>query len=230
MTQPLLEVSGLTKSFEHQGRQLDVLCGVDLIIAPADRIAVIGKSGAGKSTLLHVLGALDRPTSGSINFRGQDLLSLSASQLANFRNRSIGFMFQFHHLLPVFSALENVMMPQLIARVTKKAAREKASYWLEQVGLSERMNHRPGELSGGEQQRVALARALSTNPALLLADEPTGNLDGRTSDEIHALFDRINAEHGTALLVVTHNLDLASRMPRRLRMVDGVLIDAEAAA
>lgn len=219
----LLEIRDLHKAFDLEGRRIEVLRGIDLTIEKGERIAVVGSSGAGKSTLLHMLGTLDRPSSGTVIFEGQDLFSLSASRLAAFRNRKIGFMFQFHHLLPEFTALENVMMPALIGRAGRKEAAQDARYWLEAVGLGERTAHRPGELSGGEQQRVALARALMTRPALLLADEPTGNLDSKTSDGIHALFEQINAEHGTAMLVVTHSQSLAGRMPRRLRMVDGRL-------
>lgn len=224
---PLLQVRGLKKSFEHKGQRIEVLRGLDLDIAVGERIAVLGTSGAGKSTLLNVLGTLDLPTEGEIFFEGQDLLKLSAKQLAAFRNRQIGFMFQFHHLLPEFTALENVMMPALIARESKANAREEAEALLDAVGLSPRLTHRPGELSGGEQQRVALARALMGRPALLLADEPTGNLDSQTSAGIHALFDQVNADFGTALLVVTHNQSLAAQMPRRLYMRDGRLAEEE---
>lgn len=223
MTPPLLQVRGLKKSFEHQGRRIEVLRGLDLDIAVGERIAVLGTSGAGKSTLLNVLGTLDLPTEGQIWFEGRDLLTLSAKQLAAFRNQQIGFMFQFHHLLPEFTALENVMMPALIARRAKAEAAAEARQLLDAVGLKDRLTHRPGELSGGEQQRVALARALVGRPALLLADEPTGNLDSQTSAGIHALFDQVNAEFNTALLVVTHNQDLAQRMPRRIFMHDGLL-------
>ncbi|MBU0550275.1 ABC transporter ATP-binding protein [Myxococcota bacterium] len=223
MTSPLLQVRGLKKSFEHQGRRIEVLRGLDLDIAVGERIAVLGTSGAGKSTLLNVLGTLDLPTEGQIWFEGRDLLTLSAKQLAAFRNQQIGFMFQFHHLLPEFTALENVMMPALIARRAKAEAAAEARQLLDAVGLKDRLTHRPGELSGGEQQRVALARALVGRPALLLADEPTGNLDSQTSAGIHALFDQVNAEFNTALLVVTHNQDLAQRMPRRIFMHDGLL-------
>lgn len=222
---PLLQARRLSKSFRHEGRDIHVLQEVDLEIQRGERIAVVGRSGAGKSTLLHVLGTLDAPTGGEILFDGKDVLSMSRRALAAFRNETIGFIFQFHHLLPEFTAVENVMLPALIRRWTKKKARVEAERFLEEVGLSHRMTHRPGELSGGEQQRVALARALMSRPKLLLADEPTGNLDSNTSEEIHALFDRLNAEHGTAMLVVTHSLELARRMPRRLRMSDGQLLD-----
>ena len=219
----LIETRALSKSFDHEGRRIDVLRSIDLTIGRGERVAVIGSSGAGKSTLLQVLGTLDRPTSGSVHFDGEDVFALGAARLAAFRNRAIGFMFQFHHLLPEFTALENVMMPALIARQAKSEAADRARYWLGAVGLTERLAHRPGELSGGEQQRVALARSLMNNPKLLLADEPTGNLDSVTSDGIHRLFEQINDEHGTAMMVVTHNRALAARMPRCLTMVDGTL-------
>lgn len=225
----LLEARDLRKSFDHQGRRIDVLKGIDLQIRRGDRIAIVGQSGAGKSTLLHVLGTLDSPTSGALAFEGADLLSMNARRLAEFRNRSIGFMFQFHHLLPEFTALENTMMPLLIRRTPRAEAQRRAEEWLAAVGLEHRLTHRPGELSGGEQQRVALARALVTQPALVLADEPTGNLDSRTSEGIHQLFGRINAEHGTAMLIVTHNPRLARVMPRRLRMEDGLLVEEDGA-
>jgi len=230
MTEPLLETRELSKVFDHEGRALEVLSGVDLVIERGDQIAIVGQSGAGKSTLLHILGTLDAPTSGTVLFRGKDVFAQSSRKLAAFRNETIGFMFQFHHLLPEFSALENVMMPLLIRRRSRRDARERALHWLDAVGLSERISHRPGELSGGEQQRVALARALVGEPALLLADEPTGNLDRHTSDGIHNLFTRINEDYGTAMLVVTHNPILAERMPRNLRMIDGSLATMNEAA
>lgn len=226
---PLLEVRGLSKSFKHDGQTISVLKDIDFAMQPGERVAIVGTSGAGKSTLLHVLGTLDRPSAGSIHFEGKDLAKLSARKLAAFRNQSVGFMFQFHHLLPILTAVENVMMPALIQRASKAEARDRAESWLEAVGLSHRLKHRPGELSGGEQQRVALARALMSTPRILMADEPTGNLDSGTSDGIHALFDKMNDEHGTALLIVTHNTALARRMPRRLRMLDGQLIEENAA-
>src|SRR5262245_47289709 len=175
-------VEKLYKVFLHGERRLEVLRGIDLAISPGERVAVIGASGVGKSTLLHVLGTLDLPTSGSIRFDGRDLARLSQSALAEFRNREIGFVFQFHHLLPEFTALENVMMPPLINRIPREQALARSRAILERVGLAERVSHRPGELSGGEQQRVALARALIMDPKLLLADEPTGNLDSRTGE------------------------------------------------
>lgn len=221
----LLVARALSKTFEHEGAQIRVLQELNFTMRPRERVAVVGSSGAGKSTLLHLLGALDTPSSGEVIFEGVSLASLSAAALAAFRNEKIGFMFQFHHLLKDLTALENVMMPALIARVPRREAAERAGRWLEEVRLSHRASHRPSELSGGEQQRVALARALVNHPRLLLADEPTGNLDQRTSAEVHGLLTRVNEEHGTALLVVTHNPELAGLMPRQVRMADGLLID-----
>ncbi len=220
-----IEVSGLHKEFEHGGRIIRVLSGIDLELSPGERVAVVGSSGAGKSTLLHVLGTLDLPTRGSIRFNGEEITRMSPARLADFRNRSIGFVFQFHHLLNEFTALENVMMPALIQRRPRAQAMRRAADILGRVGLSQRLSHKPGELSGGEQQRVALARAMVLEPVLLLADEPTGNLDKRTGEEIHELFVELNQERGTTLLVVTHNTDLAAMMPRVLEMVDGGLVN-----
>ncbi len=222
---PLLEVKGLSKTFEHGGRSLDVLRDIDLTLNEGELLTVVGRSGAGKSTLLHVLGAIDMPTSGSIHFRGQDLLAMSNSRLAEFRNRAIGFVFQFHHLLPEFTAVENVMMPGLIQRLSRQEALDRARDLLVSVGLEDRLTHRPGELSGGEQQRVALARALVLRPNLLLADEPTGNLDSKTGEAIHDLFFSLNEQFKSTMLIVTHNNDLAARLPRKLRMEDGTLFD-----
>ena len=218
---PLVQVQNLTKMFHHGGRELPVLRGINLTLHEGEMVSVVGRSGVGKSTLLHVLGTIDAPTSGRIIFEDKDIGKLGASQLAAFRNRSIGFVFQFHHLLPEFTALENVMMPQLIQRVARRTAEERALSLLHLVGLAERVTHRPGELSGGEQQRVALARAVVMKPRLLLADEPTGNLDTVTGEAILELFERLNRELNMAMMVVTHSPELANRMPRRLRMVDG---------
>jgi lipoprotein-releasing system ATP-binding protein len=216
-----VEIRDLRKSFLHGGQRIDVLRGIDLLIEPGEMVAVLGASGVGKSTFLHILGTLDLPTSGSLLFDGQDLTRMSPAALADFRNRSIGFVFQFHHLLPEFTALENVATPALIAGWARPKALAAAGELLERVGLVHRLTHRPGELSGGEQQRVALARALMLRPRLLLADEPTGNLDSATGRQIHALFVELNQERGMTALVVTHNDDLAHRMPRQVRMVDG---------
>jgi lipoprotein-releasing system ATP-binding protein len=221
-----IEVQKLGKAYIHGGRALPVLWGIDLTLAPGDMVAVVGASGVGKSTFLQILGTLDLPSEGSIRFDGEELTTMSASRLADFRNRKIGFVFQFHHLLPEFTALENVMMPALIQRIAPNVARRRAEDILGRVGLARRLTHRPGELSGGEQQRVALARAMVLEPALLLADEPTGNLDRSTGEAIHELFLELNRERGSTLLVVTHNPELAALMPRRLRMADGgTLVD-----
>ncbi|HEU4728937.1 MAG TPA: ABC transporter ATP-binding protein [Kofleriaceae bacterium] len=225
-----IEVQKLGKAYLHGGSALAILRDVDLTLEPGDMVAVVGASGVGKSTFLQLLGTLDLPTSGSIRFDGEELTTMSSSRLAEFRNRRIGFVFQFHHLLPEFTALENVMMPALIQRLSTERARRLASDILGRVGLSHRLTHRPGELSGGEQQRVALARAMVLEPSLLLADEPTGNLDRSTGEAIHQLFLDLNRERGSTLLVVTHNPELAAILPRRLRMIDGGrLIEEEGA-
>ncbi|MBL9012671.1 MAG: ABC transporter ATP-binding protein [Myxococcales bacterium] len=216
-----IEVRKLAKSYLHGGKALPILWDIDLTLERGDMVAVVGASGVGKSTFLQILGTLDLPSSGSIKFNGEELTRMNPARLADFRNREIGFVFQFHHLLPEFTALENVMMPALIQRVPIERARERARDILGRVGLTHRLTHRPSELSGGEQQRVALARAMVLEPSLLLADEPTGNLDRKTGEAIHQLFLDLNRERGSTLLVVTHNPDLASLMPRRLRMVDG---------
>jgi lipoprotein-releasing system ATP-binding protein len=205
------------------GSELTVLDGVDLEVAPGEAVAVIGASGAGKSTLLHILGGLDRPTRGDVVVAGRDLARLTGPALAGFRNAVIGFVFQFHHLLREFTAEENVMMPLLIAGEERGAAAERARELLGEVGLSARATHRPTELSGGEQQRVAVARALANRPAVLLADEPSGNLDTHTSEQLHDLFFRLRAEHGVALVLATHNRELADRTDRVLRVRDGTL-------
>jgi lipoprotein-releasing system ATP-binding protein len=235
----LVQVRDMYKSFQHGSRKLDVLRGVNLQLDAGEMVTIIGASGAGKSTLLHCLGTLDLPTSGEILFYPPssakagdaasgvptDITRLPPPDLAEFRNRTIGFVFQFHHLLPEFSALENAMMPALIARIPAREAREKAEDMLAQVGMSHRLAHRPGELSGGEQQRVAIARALAMRPRLLLADEPTGNLDTKTSAEVHELLFRLNEEHDLSMLIVTHNMELAQQMPRVVRMADGRILE-----
>lgn len=221
MSSPLLEVRGLHKSFSTYGTRIDVLNGIDLTVRERDTIALVGASGAGKSTLLQVVGTLDRPTSGSVSFRGEDVFRMGDASLAAFRNRSIGFVFQFHHLLPEFSALENVMMPALIGGMGRSEAEPLAKGLLRDVGLEHRLSHKPGELSGGEQQRVAIARALVLSPALLLADEPTGNLDRKTSEEVHDLLTGIQRRTGLTLIIVTHNERLAARMGKTIRLVDG---------
>jgi lipoprotein-releasing system ATP-binding protein len=220
---PLIVAEGVTKRFLHEGREVHVLKGVDLTVEEGEMVCVVGPSGAGKSTLLHLLGTLDLPTSGRILYHGQDVTRLSSARLATFRNRSIGFVFQFHHLLPEFTALENVMMPGLIRGESRKRLEARAAELLDEVGLRHRRTHRPGELSGGEQQRVALARALAMEPRVVLADEPTGNLDSKTSDAMHELFFQLNASRRTTFLIVTHSRDLAARMPRVVSMTDGVI-------
>jgi lipoprotein-releasing system ATP-binding protein len=215
--------SNVKKSFRHMGRTLEVLRGIDLEIHDGEIVGIVGPSGAGKSTLLHCIGTLDVPTSGSIRLAGEEVTRprLPASRLAELRNRTVGFVFQFHHLLPEFNALENVAMPGLVQGRSRREIEPKARALLEEVGLRDRTLHRPGELSGGEQQRVALARAIVLEPKLLLADEPTGNLDSATSAQIHDLFFAINKERGTTIVVVTHNAALAASMPRVVTLRDG---------
>jgi lipoprotein-releasing system ATP-binding protein len=223
MSRTILEVRDLCKTYELGRNRVEVLSGINLQLEAATTTALVGASGAGKSTLLHLLGALDRPTSGTVSFCGDDIFRKNDRELASFRNRSIGFVFQFHHLLSEFTALENVMMPALIARVPRDKARGMAEELLADVGLEQRMSHRPGELSGGEQQRVAIARALVLSPALLLADEPTGNLDMKTSEGVHAVLDDLQQKKGLTLVVVTHNERFAAAMGRTVRLVDGRL-------
>jgi lipoprotein-releasing system ATP-binding protein len=225
MSDPLVTVQNVTKAFEHEGRSLEVLRGIDLEIGSGEMVTIVGPSGAGKSTLLHLIGTLDLPSGGRILYEGQDVTQLGSSELAEFRNRSIGFVFQFHHLLPEFTALENVMMPGLIQG--RRRLEDRARQLLDEVGLTPRLTHRPGELSGGEQQRVALARALLMKPKLVLADEPTGNLDSQTSESVHSLFFDLNQRHGTTFLIVTHNRDFAAMMPRRVSMKDGCIVSDE---
>ncbi|MGK4006717.1 ABC transporter ATP-binding protein [Sorangium sp. So ce1036] len=221
MSTPLVVVEDLRKTFVHMGRELHVLCGIDIVINQGEVVAFVGPSGAGKSTFLHCIGTLDVPTSGRIRLGNDELTGLSGARLAAIRNRTIGFVFQFHHLLPEFNALENVMMPGLIQGKTRREMEPLATALLAEVGLAARTTHRPGELSGGEQQRVALARALVLSPKLILADEPTGNLDTTTSGSIHELFFEVNRRHGTTIIVVTHNLGFAESMPRVVTMRDG---------
>jgi lipoprotein-releasing system ATP-binding protein len=219
----LVEIRDLKKTFQHMGKELAVLRGIDLELDDGEVVAVVGPSGAGKSTFLHILGTLDLPSTGYIKIAGVDITKLSSSELADLRNERVGFVFQFHHLLPEFSALENVMMPGMIAGRPRKELEKRATELLTEVGLAQRATHRPGELSGGEQQRVALARALVMNPKLLLADEPTGNLDSATSKAIHDLFFEMNKRHGTTVVIVTHNTELAESMPRVITLKDGLL-------
>ncbi|MDP3039749.1 MAG: ABC transporter ATP-binding protein [Deltaproteobacteria bacterium] len=209
--------------FGKSGKIIEVLKGIDLTITAGEMLAIEGASGAGKSTLLHILGALDRPTEGKVYFQDLDLLDQSETDLAEIRNRYIGFVFQFHHLLPEFTALENTIMPGLIQGMGHKDAVQSGERILVQLGLGDRLLHKPGELSGGEQQRVAVARALMMNPRVILADEPTGNLDSKTGEEVHNLLVNINREQGITIIVVTHNPALAVRMNRRVLLVDGKL-------
>ena len=219
----MIAVRALSKSFTTDRGKIEVLKEVDLDIRAGERIAVVGSSGAGKTTLMHLLGGLDQPSSGSVHFAEKDIFQYSAQELDAFRNRSIGFVFQFHQLLPEFTALENVMMPALISRSSKKEAAVLAEEILTAVGLEHRLDHKPGQLSGGEQQRVAMARSLVMSPKLLLADEPTGNLDSGTSDEILDLLDRLHAERNLTIVVVTHSEKVATRMDRIVHMTDGRL-------
>ncbi|MBI3610533.1 MAG: ABC transporter ATP-binding protein [Nitrospirae bacterium] len=216
----VIKVTNLAKTF-HMPQPLPILKGIDLEVSRGEMICIVGASGVGKSTFLHLLGGLDRPTSGTVEFEGQDLFALNDHQLAAFRNRKIGFVFQFHHLLPEFTAIENVMMPALIQGQKRPEAARQGAELLSEVGLRERLSHRPGELSGGEQQRVAVARALILKPSLILADEPTGNLDSHTSDEVFSLMKRLNKQFGNTFILVTHNEKLSAQADRVIRMVDG---------
>jgi lipoprotein-releasing system ATP-binding protein len=224
----VIEARDLAKSYRGgDGGLIHVLDGVDLAVRRGEMVAIVGASGAGKSTLLHVLGALDRPTRGSVLLDGEPLHGRADDELAAIRNRKIGFVFQFHHLLREFSALENVMMPLRIAGIAVRQARSRAEELLAHVGLSGRMSHRPGELSGGEQQRTAVARALAIDPAVLLADEPSGNLDHANSERLHDLFSQLASDLEIAMVVVTHNRSLASRADRALLLEDGRLRDTD---
>ncbi len=224
MSDILLEAIGIRKVFKKGGQEVWALGGVDLVLHEGERVAIVGPSGAGKSTLLQILGTLERPTSGFIYYKGQPINSLSDEELSKLRNREIGFVFQFHHLLQDFTALENVMIPCLIYGYSIERAKEAAREILERVGLGHRLHHRPSELSGGEQQRVAIARALVMRPKLLLADEPTGNLDSQTGQELMGLLERFNERFGLTLLVVTHNEAVARRFPKALKMKDGKIV------
>ena len=217
----MLELKDIHKSFALNGNTIEVLRGIDIAVTPGETIAIIGASGAGKSTLMNIMGTLEPPTRGSVFFKGQEVGKMDEPALCNLRNREIGFVFQFHHLLPEFNALENTIMPALIARIDKSKAVETATRILTEVGLKDRLNHRVGELSGGEQQRVAIARALIMNPKILLADEPTGNLDSITGEEIIEMLIRIKEDQGLSLVIVTHNQRLAEKMSKVVEIVDG---------
>jgi lipoprotein-releasing system ATP-binding protein len=218
-------VENLSKSFGHGAKRVEVLNGITLTFCSGEAVAIYGSSGVGKSTLMHILGTLDRPTAGKVIYRGQDVFSMEDKALAAFRNREIGFIFQLYHLLPEFNALENTMMPALIRGMERTRAAAKAEEILVEIGLGDRITHKPGELSGGEQQRVAVARSLILQPTVLLADEPTGNLDTKTGDAIHELLVGLNTEKRVTLIVVTHNHEIAARMPRRIHMVDGKVFE-----
>jgi lipoprotein-releasing system ATP-binding protein len=219
----MLTLEDIHKSFTHLGNVIRILKGIDLVVNAGHSVAIMGASGVGKSTLLNIMGSLDPPTEGVVKFRDRNVYEMDAAALASFRNAEIGFVFQFHHLLPEFNALENAMIPALIARYSKKRASEMAREVLEKVGLEKRLNHRAGELSGGEQQRVAIARALVMHPKLLLADEPTGNLDWSTGQEVADLLLRLNRDESIAMVIATHNERLAKKMSTRMEIVDGLI-------
>jgi lipoprotein-releasing system ATP-binding protein len=221
---PALDLRHVARSFSEGAGRLDVFLDVSIKVHPGEIVALVGQSGSGKSSLLHIAGLLEAPSAGEVFVAGQNCTQLDDASRTRIRRIGIGFVYQFHHLLPEFSALENVMMPQLIAGADKPAAKRRAGELLERFGLGKRLEHRPAELSGGEQQRVAIARALANRPQLLLADEPTGNLDPRTSDQVHGEFLRVISEEGVGALVATHNVELARRMSRLVRLEDGRLL------
>jgi lipoprotein-releasing system ATP-binding protein len=223
----IIGLKGVHKSYTRGASTVEVLRGIDLAINPAETVAIVGASGVGKSTLLNIMGALDHTTGGEVHFNGKLSDTLDESSMAQFRNRSVGFVFQSHHLLPEFSAVENVMLPALIGGTSRDEATAKAEELLGAVGLGHRLSHKPGELSGGEQQRTAIVRALIQNPDVVLADEPTGNLDTVTAEEVFDLLLKMNRERETALVVVTHNETLAGKLSRTIRMVDGTIVEEQ---
>ncbi len=223
MNSPIISCRDLSKAFTLGQLAVPVLQGISLEVQRGERIAIVGASGSGKSTLLHLLGGLDSASSGSVQIHGQEMQQMNETQRGDMRNRSLGFVYQFHHLLPEFTALENVAMPLLIRGMTRKEAEPRAAAMLEQVGLAQRLQHHPSELSGGERQRTAVARALVTEPACVLADEPTGNLDRNSAQTLFDLMQQLNEKFHTSFIVVTHDLELAARMPRCLHLVDGQL-------
>ncbi len=227
MDSPFLQVNDVYKSFVLGTQTVEVLNGINFTLHRGEMLAMIGASGAGKSTFLHILGTLDHPTSGTVLYEGQDIFRLSETELATFRNRRIGFVFQFHHLLPEFTALENTYLPALIQKRPKHEMIEEATTLLSEVGLGHRLHHKPGELSGGEQPRVAVARALIQNPDLVLADEPTGNLDAHTGQAIFEILRTLNQKRGTAIVIVTHNERLSDQADRIIHIVDGKITDGE---
>ncbi|MEW6068293.1 MAG: ABC transporter ATP-binding protein [Nitrospirota bacterium] len=220
----MIEVQNLRKSFTTEAGEIQVLKGINLSVEEGEMVGIVGASGVGKSTLLHILGALDSPTHGKVLYEATDIFSFDKNTLASFRNKTVGFVFQFHHLLPEFTAIENVMMPGLINRSQYKDIYEKAEKLFDDMGLSERKKHRPGELSGGEQQRVAVARALILNPNVVLADEPTGNLDTKTGEDIFNIFIDLNKEKKITFVIVTHNETLSNRCHRVFKMADGRIV------
>ena len=226
LPQPAIVVEGLEKAYPFGKGRIEVLQGVDLTVERGEMLGVVGVSGAGKSTLLHIMGALDRPTAGTVRYGGENVFALPEASLASFRNTRIGFVFQFHHLLAEFSILENTMMASLIARRPVEAARSAAEELLVAVGLKDRLRHKPGELSGGEQQRAAVARALINEPDVVLADEPTGNLDRATGEAVHAMLRRLSIERSLTFVVATHNESLAAQLDRVVRIEDGIIVQA----
>ncbi len=223
----IIKLHNISKGFQVGDVYYDVLSEIDFEINSGDTIAVIGASGIGKSTLLHIIGTLDSPDTGELLFGGENILKYNSKQLAMFRNKKVGFVFQFHHLLPEFTAIENVMMPMMIEGINRKKAEYSAEVLLKRVGLGQRLLNRAGTLSGGEQQRVAIARAIVQNPLILLADEPTGNLDRKNSQQIHELMDELNKEYGMTTIVVTHNMELAKFMARSVTLIEGKLITSD---